>query len=46
MVQKLGTLKLDNESPNKETQQRLCKVQWTAMGNKQKHWQLSLEYSM
>ena len=46
MVQKLGTLALDKESPNKETQRRLFKVQWTAMGNKQKHWQLLLDYSM
>ena len=43
MVQKLGTLAQDKESPNNE---RLSKVQWTSVGNKQKHWQLSLDYSM
>ena len=45
MVQKLGTLAHDKES-NNETSQRLSKVQWTSMRNKQKHWQLSLDYSM
>ena len=41
-----GTLAHDKESPNNETSGRLRKVQWTSMGNKQKHWHLSLDYSM
>ena len=46
MVQKLGTLAHDKESPNNETSRRLRKVRWTSMGNKQKHRQLSLDYSV
>ena len=46
MVKKLGTLAHDKESPNNETSRRLSKVQWTSMGNKQKHRQLSLDYSV